>query len=309
MPVCRFQFQLGGIMMADAYQPKKLRQTMKLDLSRVAPVAGAASVLMFSLIEPSLADQPRDWQVGFQDAATPVMEDLSWLHNSVLMPIITVVALFVLGLLVTIMLRFNAKANPTPAKFSHNTLIEVAWTIAPIFILMIIVIPSFQLLYKQDTIPEADLTIKAIGNQWYWTYEYPDHGDFSFDALLIQDADLKPGQPRLLATDNHVVVPVNKTVRVIVTAEATGVIHNWAIPAFGLKMDAVPGRLNETWFQATKEGLYYGQCSELCGIGHAYMPIAVEVVSEARFSEWVTGAQTEFGAIESPDSKFALNQN
>ncbi|MEQ9638483.1 MAG: cytochrome c oxidase subunit II [Alphaproteobacteria bacterium] len=238
----------------------------------------------------------KDWQLGLQEPASPVMHEVIWFHDILLMPIITVITLFVLALLLYIMFRFRESANPTPSKTTHNTLLEVIWTAVPILILVVIAIPSFKLLYMQDKAVDADMTIKAIGNQWYWTYEYPDHGNFVFDANMIPEADLKDGQPRLLATDNEVVVPVNKTIRMLLTA--TDVIHNWAIPAFSVKLDAVPGRTNETWFLAEREGVYYGQCSELCGVRHGFMPITVRVVSEAAFATWVAQAQERFAAVE-----------
>lgn len=234
------------------------------------------------------------WQLGFQDAVTPVMRAINDFHNF-LMVIIVVVTLFVVGLLAYCIIRFRAKANPVPSTTAHNTLIEVLWTVIPVLILVVIAVPSYKLLYLQRDIPKADMTIKAIGNQWYWTYEYPDHGNFSFDSLMVDEKDLKPGQPRLLAVDNNIVVPVGKTVRVIVTA--TDVIHDWAMPAFGVKIDAVPGRLNETWFRVEKPGIYYGQCSELCGIKHAFMPIAVRAVSEKEFAVWIAKAKVKFASI------------
>ena len=240
--------------------------------------------------------QPDPWQMGLQEAASPIMERIASLHDGLLW-LITIISLFVLVLLIYVSLKFNAKANPEPSKTTHNTAIEVAWTVIPVLILLAIAIPSFRLLYFQRVIPEADMTIKAIGNQWYWSYEYPDHNDVSFDSLLLEGDDLAerrkidPGAPRLLAVDNEVVVPVGKTVRVIVTA--SDVIHNFAVPCFGTKMDGIPGRLNETWFKVDKEGVYYGQCSELCGIKHAYMPIAVRVVSQAKFDTWVKGAEDD----------------
>jgi cytochrome c oxidase subunit 2 len=235
----------------------------------------------------------RDWQLGFQEAATPTMVWIEEFHTLILW-IISAIVLFVLALLIIVMVRFNAKSNPVPSKTTHNTFVEVAWTLIPILILLVIAVPSFRLLYFDRTIPDADLTIKAIGNQWYWSYEYPDADGMTFDSLMVEDADLKEGQPRLLAVDNDVVVPVGKTVRVIVTA--TDVIHNWAIPAFGMKMDAIPGRLNEAWFRADKTGIFYGQCSELCGQRHAFMPIAVRVVSEADYAEWLEKAKQEFAS-------------
>lgn len=237
------------------------------------------------------------WQLGFQKAVTPVMRLTNDFHN-LLLVITTVITLFIFGLLAYCLIRFRAKANPVPSTTTHSTVVEILWTVIPIIILMVIAIPSIKLLYLQRDIPKADFTIKAIGNQWYWTYEYPDHGGMSFDSVMVEDKDLKPGQPRLLAVDNNIVVPVGKTIRVIVTA--TDVIHDWAMPAFGVKMDAVPGRLNETWFKVEKQGIYYGQCSELCGIKHAFMPIAVEVVSEQKFKEWLVKAKKEFAANPEP---------
>jgi cytochrome c oxidase subunit 2 len=250
---------------------------------------------------PAVAQQPVDWQIGFQPAADERMANIVWLH-SLLMWIMAAVCLLVLGLLVYVVLRFNERVHPTPSKTTHNTLLEVVWTIVPVSLLVIVAVPSFGILYQQDVIPEADITIKAIGKQWYWTYEYPDHGNFAFDALMIEESRSAPivprGEPRLLGTSNRVVVPVNTTVRLLVTA--ADVIHAWALPSFGVKIDAVPGRINETWFRPTELGVYYGQCSELCGVRHAFMPIAVEVVTQARFAEWVGDAQAQFGSIERP---------
>jgi cytochrome c oxidase subunit 2 len=242
----------------------------------------------------ALASQPKPWQLGFQDAASDNMAQITN-FNDFLLILMTAITLVVLGLMVFVMLRFNAKANPEPSKTTHNTFIEVAWTVVPILILVIIAIPSFRLLYYQRVLPEADMTIKATGYQWYWGYEYPDHGGFAFDSLMLND-DERGDQPRLLATDTAMVVPVNTTVRVIVTG--ADVLHSWAMPAFGVKMDAVPGRLNETWFRAEKTGTYYGQCSELCGIRHAFMPIRVEVVEPDAFASWVVEAQAEYAQYE-----------
>ncbi|HEY4345013.1 MAG TPA: cytochrome c oxidase subunit II [Parvibaculum sp.] len=242
-------------------------------------------------------------QMGFQEAVTPVMEDIESFHHFLLI-IITIIVVFVSGLLIYVMLRFNRKAHPIPSKTSHNTLIEVAWTVLPVLILVIIAIPSFRLLYKELVVPPADMTIKATGNQWYWGYEYPDNGNLSFDANMVPEDELN-GRPRLLAADNAVVVPVNTTVRVIVTG--ADVIHSWAVPAFGVKVDAVPGRLNETWFRAEKIGTYYGQCSELCGQGHAFMPIEVHVVSKEDFAAWAEKAKTASG--ETPVESVKLAQS
>jgi cytochrome c oxidase subunit II len=235
--------------------------------------------------------QPSEWQLGLQQPVTEVMDRIVWFHN-LLLWIITAIAAFVLLLLIIIMVRFNARANPTPSRTTHNTMLEVAWTVVPVFILILIFIPSIRLLLLQLDLPPADLTIKATGKQWYWTYNYPDNGKFEFDSLMLKEGERKEGQPRLLAVDNDMVVPVNKTVRVITTG--SDVIHAFAVPSFGIKIDAIPGRLNETWFKATREGVYYGQCSELCGKDHAYMPIAVRVVSEQAFSAWVEDAKKKY---------------
>jgi cytochrome c oxidase subunit 2 len=219
------------------------------------------------------------------------MAELIKFHEFLLY-IITAIAAYVLLLLVTVILRFNHRVNPTPSRTTNNRLVEVAWTIVPVLILVVIAIPSFRLLYTEQTIPPADLTIKATGKQWYWSYGYPDQGQFEFDSLMLDDKDRKPGQPRLLAVDNELVVPVNKVVRVQVIG--ADVIHSFAVPSFGIKIDAVPGRLNETWFKAGAEGLYYGQCSELCGTNHAFMPIAVHVVSEEEFVSWIEQAKKKY---------------
>jgi cytochrome c oxidase subunit 2 len=241
--------------------------------------------------------QPSPWQFGFQQSVTPVMDNITSFHNFVLV-IITLITLFVLALLLIIIVRFNARANPTPSRTTHNTLLEVVWTLAPVAILVMIAIPSFKLLFYQLNIPQADLTVKATGKQWYWTYSYPDNGKFEFDSLLVRDdKQRRPDQPRLLGVDNEMVVPVNKTVRV--QTIGTDVIHAFAVPSFGVKIDAIPGRLNETWFKATREGVYYGQCSELCGKDHAFMPIAVRVVSEQAFAAWVEEAKQKFARDDS----------
>ena len=241
--------------------------------------------------------QPSPWQVGLQQSASPVMDNIIWFHDFLLY-IITGIAGFVLVLLVVVMVRFNARTNPIPSRTTHNTLIEIAWTLIPIVILMFIAVPSFKLLFFQLNVPPADLTVKATGKQWYWSYSYPDNGQFEFDSLMLKEGERKEGQPRLLAVDNEMVVPVNKTVRVITTG--SDVIHSFAVPSFGIKIDAVPGRINETWFTATREGVYYGQCSELCGKDHAFMPIAVRAVSEQAFSTWVEEAKKKYARDEAP---------
>ena len=249
----------------------------------------------------ALAAQPKPWQLGFQDAATDNMAQITS-FNDFLLVLMAAITLIVLGLMVYVMLRFNAKTNPEPSKTTHNTLVEVVWTVVPILILVIIAIPSFRLLYYQRVLPEADMTIKATGYQWYWGYEYPDHGGFAFDSLMLND-DERGDQPRLLATDTAMVVPVNATVRVVVTG--ADVLHSWAMPAFGVKMDAVPGRLNETWFRAEQTGTFYGQCSELCGVRHAFMPIRVEVVEQEEFASWVEEAKAEYAQLETSQGVLA----
>jgi cytochrome c oxidase subunit II len=239
-------------------------------------------------VAAALAGQPHDGGLGFQASASSVMDDIVWFHDFLLW-IITIIVIFVTALLAIVVLRFNRKSNPTPSKTTHNTLLEVAWTVIPVMILVVIAIPSFRLLYKQVVIPEAEMTVKAVGYQWYWGYEYPDHGDISIISNMIPDDQLQPGQPRLLAADYDMVVPVDTTIRVIVTA--ADVIHAFAVPSFGVKIDAIPGRLNETWFRAERTGMFYGQCSELCGTRHAFMPISVKVVTKEEFEEWVAQEQ------------------
>lgn len=253
----------------------------------------------------AFAAQPEPWQTGFQPAASAVMEAVRDLYD-LLFVIIVAIAAFVLALLVYVMVRFNAKRNPVPSKTSHNTFLEMAWTAIPVVILVVIAIPSFRLLYFQKTVSEAEMemTVKVIGYQWYWSYEYPDHGDIAFDSFIVEEEDLEPGQLRLLEVDNRVVLPVDTNIRLLVTAE--DVLHSWAVPAFGIKIDAVPGRLNETWVRIEREGVYYGQCSELCGVRHGYMPVAVEAVSKDAFASWVERAKVEFARAGGPDTAVGL---
>lgn len=232
--------------------------------------------------------QPEPWEWHLQASGSPVMDNIVWFHNF-LSVLIIVITLFVLALLVAVVVKFNARANPVPSRTTHNTLIEVAWTLVPVLILVGIAVPSFRLLFLELDVPKADLTIKATGKQWYWSYAYPDNGKFEFDSLLAQDK-----QPRLLGVDNEMVVPVNKVIRVQVTG--ADVIHAFALPAFGVKIDAIPGRLNETWFKATKTGMFYGQCSELCGKDHAFMPIAIRVVNDQEFASWVETAKKKYAS-------------
>ncbi|MDE0379764.1 MAG: cytochrome c oxidase subunit II [Rhodospirillales bacterium] len=263
----------------------------------LAGAAGAAGT--------ALAQQPTDWEVDFQTALSPSMERIVD-FNLMVTIIIVIITAFVFALMAWIVIRYNKKRNPVPSKTTHNTLLEVVWTVVPVIILLIIAVPSFRLLYYTDRVEDADMTLKAIGHQWYWSYEYPDHGDFTFDALMLEDDELEEGQPRLLATDEAVVLPVGVKIRLLTTAD--DVIHSWAIPAFGVKMDSVPGRVNETWFQINREGTYYGQCSELCGTLHGFMPIMIEAVSQEEFDAWVEFAREEYAAAdETPTEVAALD--
>jgi cytochrome c oxidase subunit 2 len=239
--------------------------------------------------------QPHPWQLGLQAGVTPVMDDIIWFHDF-LVWLTAAIALFVLVLLVVVVVKFNARANPVPSRTTHNTFIEVIWTVVPVLILVAVAVPSFRLLFYQLNTPKADLTIKATGKQWFWSYSYPDQ-KFEFDSVMVQTKDLKPGQPRLLTVDNELVVPVNKVVRVQTTG--ADVIHSWAVPSFGVKIDAIPGRLNETWFKAEREGTYYGQCSELCGRDHAFMPIVVHVVSDKDYAAWLEQAKKKYASDDS----------
>ena len=235
------------------------------------------------------ADFPRPWQVYFQTPASPVMEDLSWFHT-LLLWIEGGIVFVVAGLLAYTFWRFRASKNKVPSTRTSHVGIEILWTLIPVLILAVIAVPSFKLLYKMDVVPKAEMTIKAVGNQWYWTYDYPDH-DIHFDSNMIPEAQLKPGQIRLLEVDNRIIVPVETNIRVIVTS--ADVLHSWAVPAFGVKKDAIPGRLNETWFHVKRPGVYYGQCSELCGVKHGVMPIVVEAVSKEAFAQWIVSKKPE----------------
>lgn len=243
--------------------------------------------------------QPSPWQMNFQQSASPVMDWVIGFHDGLLV-VITCITAFVLVLLLIVIVRFNRGANPQPSRTTHNTLVEVAWTVVPIVILTAIAIPSFKLLFYEQTIPPADLTLKATGYQWYWAYAYPDQ-KLEFESRMLSEEDRKrdkAGEPRLLAVDHEIEVPVNKVVHVQVTADPMSVIHSFTVPSFGVKIDAVPGRLNDTWFKATREGIYYGQCSELCGKDHAFMPIAVRVVSDQEFAAWLESTKNASWATQ-----------
>jgi cytochrome c oxidase subunit 2 len=275
-----------------------------------ARLAAIAAVLVGALSAGGAwASEPKEWQLGLQDAVTPTMERITEFHDFVTI-IATVIAFFVMVLLVIVIFRFNERANPTPTKTTHNLLLEVLWTAVPVIILVVIAIPSFRLLYFADRVENPDMTLKIIGHQWYWSYEYPDHGDFTFDANMVTDEEIAKDSSlkRLMDTDNRVVLPVGKKVQILMTAD--DVIHNWAVPAFGIKLDTVPGRLNETWVQINKPGVYYGFCSELCGVNHSYMPITVEAVSPEAFDKWVKQAQKKFARTEPapPAVRLAKNQ-
>jgi len=283
-----------------------------LVLMRLIGSGAAALVFAGALAAGGIAfaalGEPTPWQMGFQQSAAPTMDDIVWFHNFVLW-IIIAITIFVLALLLIVIRKFNARANPAPSRTTHNTLIEVAWTVIPVMILVVIAIPSFRILFVQLNTPPADLTIKATGNQWNWTYTYPDE-KIEFTSIMLTDAEREkqnPVPPRLLGVDNPIVVPINKVVRVHTTG--SDVIHAFAMPAFGVKIDAIPGRLNETWFKATREGVFYGQCSELCGKDHAFMPIEIHVVNEQAYAAWLADAKQKFAIDNSaPANAVAAKQ-
>jgi cytochrome c oxidase subunit 2 len=248
-----------------------------ISIAAITAVAGAA--------------EPKPWELGFQPPATPVKERLSAFHDELLI-IITLITIFVLGLLVYVMWRFNQQRNPVPSRTSHNTVIEMLWTVVPVLILVIIAIPSFKLMYYMDRVPNPEMTIKVTGHQWYWSYEYPDQGGLTFDSNIIPDDQLKPGQKRLLDVDNPLVVPEDTINRVLVTG--TDVIHSWFVPSFGVQEYAIVGRLNESWMKIEHTGIYYGQCNQICGVNHAFMPIKVEAISKDAFQHWLVDAKEKF---------------
>lgn len=262
-----------------------LKRLIAFVVTSVTFLAGGA--VAFAAVETG---QPHPWQIGLQKGVTGVMDNIIWFHD-LLLWLIVLITLFVLALLVVVVVKFNARSNPVPSRTTHNTTIEVLWTVIPVLILVTIAVPSFRLLFLQLNVPKADVTVKATGKQWFWSYSYPD-SKFEFDSLMLADKDRKPDQPRLLAVDNEMVVPVNKVVHVLTTG--ADVIHAFAVPSFGIKIDAIPGRINETWFKAEREGMYYGQCSELCGKDHAFMPIAVRVVSEQAYAAWIDQAKKKY---------------
>jgi len=291
-------------------------------IKRAFAALAATACLLFA--SGSFADQPTEWQMDMQQAATPIMEQIRWFENYTLWFIVPI-TIFVLILLVLVVVRFRAAANPVPSKTSHNTAIEIVWTVGPVLVLLFFAIPSFNLLSAQLTQPEnPDVTIKATATQWQWNYEYAGDAALSFDSYMLKEDERaaagkedKAVYPRLLAVDNEMVVPVGKSVRLLVTAAPTDVIHAFAMPAFGVKIDAGPGRLNETWFRADREGLFYGQCSELCGKDHAFMPIAIRVVSEERYAAWLQAAGSDLeganralmAAVDNTDKSVQVAEN
>lgn len=257
-----------------------------------------AAIILVATLMPSgvWADEPLPWAIGFQKGASPTMERITTL-STIINGVIVAIMVFVTALVAWCAWRYNARRNPVPATWSHNTTLEIAWTAIPALILVLIAIPSFRLLYFMDRVQDSDMTLKVIAHQWYWSYEYPEKG-LKFDAMMVQDTDLQPGQRRLLTTDTEVVLPVGVPIRIQITAD--DVIHSWAVPAFGIKTDAVPGRLNETWVSITTPGIYYGQCSELCGVNHGFMPIMVRAVPPEEFHAWVDDARTKFATTSQP---------
>ena len=255
--------------------------------------------------------QATDWQLSFQNPATDLMGSVVSLHNIILI-VMALVTLFVLFLLFYVSFRFSAKRNPIPSTTTHNTVVEVLWTAIPIVILVVLAIPSFKLLYQQEKSENYDMTVKVIGHQWYWEYEYPDHGDFYFESYMVQEQDLEEGDLRLLTVDNPLVIPANKNIQILITAG--DVLHSWAVPSMGLKTDAVPGRLNETWVNVKEPGVYRGQCSEICGSGHGFMPVVVKVLPEREFMAWANEAKNNYAInedieINKPEEEIVISQN
>jgi len=266
---------------------------MKIFLKLLAFIS-FTSAAFSAFADTAYEGMAKPWQMGFQPPATPIMEKLNGLHD-ILLVTITAIVILVMIAMAYIFIRFRRQANPVPSKTTHNTMLEIIWTTIPIVILVVIAIPSLRYHYYMQQVVNPELTVKVVGYQWYWHYDYPDNGGFGFDSYMKKGDDLKPGDHRQLSVDNRLVVPVNATVRVLVTG--ADVIHSWSVPAFGVKRDAVPGRLNETWFKATKIGTFYGQCSQLCGVGHGFMPIVVEVVSKEDFNSWVAEQQKKAGVV------------
>lgn len=287
-----------------AFSPKRgckdmMRLTRWIErVMRSAAGLASAAAVVIGFAAAGWAAEPKPWQLGFQPPATPVQDRIHTFHDELLI-IITLITLFVLGLLVYVMWRFHHTRNPVPTRTSHNPVIEILWTVVPVLILVIIAIPSFKLMYFMDRVPDADMTIKVTAHQWYWTYGYPDQGNLSFDSNIVEDKDLKPGQKRLLEVDNPLVVPVGAKVRVLVTG--TDVLHSWFVPSFGVQQYAVIGRNNEAWFQVEREGAYYGECNQICGVNHSRMPIKVVALAKPEFEKWLGDAKKKFAAEPAAD--------
>jgi cytochrome c oxidase subunit II len=279
----------------------RLTRTMMRDAAaRAGFVLVLALLGMAALAGGAWAAEPRDWELGFQPSATPVHEQLAAFHDELLI-IISLITVFVLGLLLYVMVRFHHSRNPVPTRTSHNTVIEILWTVIPVLILVVIAIPSFKLIYFMDRVPKEAMTVKVTGHQWYWSYAYPDQGGFEFNSNLIPENELKPGQKRLLDVDNPLVVPAGENVRVQVTG--TDVIHSWFVPSFGVQEYAIIGRLNESWFNVEKPGTYYGECNQICGINHAFMPIKVVALAKPDFEKWLVAARKKFAAAAPGDGE------
>jgi len=275
------------------------------DFARCAARALLGLPALLAVALPAWAEQPYDWQMGMQPAATPVRDHVDAL-NTELTVIITLITLFVMALLLYVMVRFNAKRNPVPSRTTHNTLLEIMWTMVPVLILVMIAVPSFKLLYFMGDTPHAQMTVKITGHQWYWSYDYPDQGDVSFDSNILSDAqDKQAGDPRLLGVNNPMVVPVGAVVRVLVTS--TDVIHSWFVPSFGVQEYAVPGRVNEAWFKIERPGVYYGQCNQICGINHPFMPIEIHAVSADDFTKWAADAKKKYSSNDDGALKLAAD--
>ena len=266
------------------------RMMQRFGFGLLAVLAGAA---------PALAAEPRPWQLGFQEPASLVKIRIHDFHDFLLV-VITLITIFVLALMVYICWKFRKDANPTPSKTTHNTTLEVLWTVIPVVILVVIAVPSFKLLYFGDRTPNPEMTLKVVGHQWYWSYEYPDLGEVKFDSTMVQTADLKPGQKRLLEVDNAVVLPINTNIRI--QFASVDVMHSWFMPALAVQVYTTPGRLNEGWVNITKEGSYYGQCNQICGVNHGFMPINVKAVSKAEYAKWAEEAKKKFVQAPAADS-------
>lgn len=274
-----------------------MRDKLQRWVLSISMVWVGVTALLGEAAAQGVVGMPREWEINFQPPYSPVMERVHD-FNYLIHIIIALIVILVFGLLTYIVYRYNARRNPVPSKTAHNTVLEVFWTVMPVLALLVIVIPSLKLLYFEDRAETPDMTLKVTGHQWYWTYTYPDHGEFSFDSIPVPAEDLQPGQPRLLAVDNPVVVPVGASVQVLISSD--DVIHNWAVPSLALKKDATPGRVNETWFRANAEGTFYGMCSELCGVNHYFMPIEVRAVSKEAFAAWVEEAKQKFATNSQP---------